>query len=176
MRNQSRVSILVKVMSLCLVEVIFFFPHFSEIRVWYFNSQKFSKSKGFVIKKKKKKCNYRFICWDVSFDHKPVKIAINRFWGRWTCFVISFCILVDHFLFGQNLFLVSISVQRTFCCIEKLYYTLQNIYRMEERTLQTAAMHSVLNITKLCEVQTDKHWHGKQHSVKTLVGHAPKEK
>lgn len=55
-KNQSRVSILVKVMSLCLVEVIFFFFfHFSEIQLWYFNSQKFSKSKGFVIKKKIKK-------------------------------------------------------------------------------------------------------------------------
>lgn len=88
---------------------------------------------------------------------EPVKIAINRLQDKRTCFAISFYLLVDRFLFRQNLFSVLASVQGTFCCLEKLYYTLQNIYRKGERTLQTAAMHSVLHVTKLCEVQIDKH-------------------
>lgn len=88
---------------------------------------------------------------------EPVKLAINRLQDKRTCFAISFYLLVDRFLFRQNLFSVFASVQGTFCCLEKLYYTLQNIYRKGERTLQTAAMHSVLHVTKLCEVQIDKH-------------------
>lgn len=86
--------------------------------------------------------------YETNHKHRPLE--------SWTCYSISFCLLVDHCLFRQNLFLVSRSIQGAFCP-EKLCYTLGNICRKEERTLQTVAVHSLLHITKLWEAWVDRH-------------------